>query len=220
MKVNLCGLRQLYPQVIAVTQQTIGNLLFFQTMMTAALTLLLVSTVLVASAVRHVPAGQVHSLYRRGKLVRVLQQGTHLVLPLLDRVAHKINLAGQTLRLADLKGKPVVVNFWASWCDPCVDEAPVLEAASQQYAAQGVIFVGVSYEDEPSDSTRFLQQYGVTYPVGTDGSAKTPGAIAIAYGVLAPPETYFINRSGVVVDEFSGPLSANLLDQRVARILP
>jgi regulator of protease activity HflC (stomatin/prohibitin superfamily) len=99
MKVNLCGLRQLYPQVIAVTQQTIGNLLFFKTMMTAALTLLLVSTALIASAVRHVPAGQVHSLYRRGKLVRVLQQGTHLVLPLLDRVAHKINLAGQTLRL-------------------------------------------------------------------------------------------------------------------------
>ncbi len=128
--------------------------------------------------------------------------------------------AGQALRLADLKGKPVVVNFWASWCDPCVDEAPVLEAASQQYAAQGVVFVGISYEDEPTDSTRFLQQYGVTYPVGTDGSAKTPGAIAIAYGVLAPPETYFINRSGVVVDEFSGPLSANLLDQRVARILP
>ena len=91
----------------------------------------------------------------------------------------------------------------------------LLEAASRQFAAQGVIFVGVSYEDEPSDSTRFLQQYGVTYPVGTDGSAKTPGAIAIAYGVLAPPETYFINRSGVVVDEFSGPLSANLLDQPV-----
>ena len=128
--------------------------------------------------------------------------------------------AGQTLRLADLKGKPVVVNFWASWCDPCVDEAPVLEAASQRYAAQGVVFVGVSYEDEPSDSMRFLQQYGVTYPVGTDGSAKTPGAIAIAYGVLSPPETYFINPNGVVVDEFSGPLSANLLDQRVARILP
>ena len=74
MKVNLCGLRRLYPQVIAVTQQTIGNLLFFKTMMTAALTLLLVSTALIASAVRHVPAGQVYSLYRRGKLVRVLQQ--------------------------------------------------------------------------------------------------------------------------------------------------
>ncbi|MEO5829445.1 MAG: SPFH domain-containing protein [Rhodanobacter sp.] len=67
--------------------------------MMTLLTLLLVVAALMASAIRHVPAGQVYSLYRRGKLVRVLQQGTHLVLPLLDRVAHKINLAGQTLRL-------------------------------------------------------------------------------------------------------------------------
>ena len=64
-------------------------------------TLLLLSAVLIISAVRHVPAGQVYSLYRRGKLVRVLQSGTHLVLPLLDRVAHKINLAGQTLRFEE-----------------------------------------------------------------------------------------------------------------------
>lgn len=67
--------------------------------MMTLLILLFVLIVLIASAVRHVPAGQVHSLYRRGKRVRVLQQGIHLVLPLFDRVAHKINLAGQTLRL-------------------------------------------------------------------------------------------------------------------------
>jgi len=68
-------------------------------MMTLLTLLLVVPAVLIASAVRHVPAGQVYSLYRHGKLVRVLQAGPHLVLPLLDRVAHKINLAGQTLRL-------------------------------------------------------------------------------------------------------------------------
>lgn len=67
-------------------------------MMTLLTLLLVVPTALIASAVRYVPAGQVYSLYRRGKLVRLLQAGTHLVLPLLDRVAHKINLAGQTLR--------------------------------------------------------------------------------------------------------------------------
>ena len=64
-------------------------------------TLLLLSAVLIISAVRHVPAGQVYSLYRRGKLLRVLQAGTHLVLPVLDRVTHKINLAGQTLRFEE-----------------------------------------------------------------------------------------------------------------------
>lgn len=70
--------------------------------MTLLSTLLLLSAVLIISAVRRVPAGQVYSLYRRGKLVRVLQPGTHLVLPLLDRVAHKIDLAGQTLRFEEL----------------------------------------------------------------------------------------------------------------------
>ena len=69
--------------------------------MTLLSTLLLLCAVLIISAVRRVPAGQVYSLYRRGKLVRVLQSGTHLVLPLLDRVAHKINLAGQTLRFEE-----------------------------------------------------------------------------------------------------------------------
>ena len=67
-------------------------------MMTLLTLLLVIPTALIASAVRYVPAGQVYSVYRRGKLVRLLQTGTHLVLPLLDRVAHKINLAGQTLR--------------------------------------------------------------------------------------------------------------------------
>jgi regulator of protease activity HflC (stomatin/prohibitin superfamily) len=70
-------------------------------MMTLLILLLVVPAVLIASAVRYVPAGQVYSLYRRGKLVRLLQAGTHLVLPLLDRVAHKINLAGQTLRFEE-----------------------------------------------------------------------------------------------------------------------
>lgn len=67
-------------------------------MMTLLTLLLVIPTALIASAVRYVPAGQVYSVYRRGKLVRLLQAGTHLILPLLDRVAHKINLAGQTLR--------------------------------------------------------------------------------------------------------------------------
>jgi cytochrome c biogenesis protein CcmG/thiol:disulfide interchange protein DsbE len=123
--------------------------------------------------------------------------------------------SGQKLHLADLKGKPVVVNFWASWCDPCTEEAPVLEAASHKYAAQGVVFVGVAYEDVQANSMQFLQQYDITYPVGPD----TSGAISISYGVPTVPETVFINPSGVVVDKFGGALSPNMLDQRIAEIL-
>lgn len=127
--------------------------------------------------------------------------------------------AGQKIQLADLKGKPVVLNFWASWCVPCSDEAPVLEAASQKYAAQGVVFVGITYEDTQANSLQFVHQHGVTYPTGPDTSGSGTGAIAISYGVLAPPETFFIDRTGTVVDMFGGALSPNMLDQRVAKIL-
>lgn len=122
---------------------------------------------------------------------------------------------GQTLHLADLKGKPVVVNFWASWCTPCTDEAPILEAASHQYAAQGVVFVGIAYEDVQANAVQFLQQHDITYKVGPDKG----GTISIAYGIPTVPETVFINRAGVVTDVFGGALSQNLLDQRVAKIL-
>jgi cytochrome c biogenesis protein CcmG, thiol:disulfide interchange protein DsbE len=122
---------------------------------------------------------------------------------------------GQKLHLADLKGRPVVLNFWASWCVPCQDEAPILEAGAKQYAGQGVVFVGVAYEDVASDSVQFLQQHNITYLVGPDKS----GAIAISYGVPSVPETVFINRQGIVVDKFGGALSQNMLDQRVAKIL-
>ncbi len=101
MKVNLRGLKRLYPQVAANFEGAPDNLLFFKTMMTLLTLLFAAAAVLLASAFRRVPAGQVYSLYRRGKLVRVLQSGTHLVLPVLDRVAHKINLAGQTLRFEE-----------------------------------------------------------------------------------------------------------------------
>lgn len=128
--------------------------------------------------------------------------------------------AGQNVHLASLKGKPVVLNFWGSWCIPCGDEAPVLEAASKQYAAQGVVFLGIAEQDSPGNSLRFIQQYGITYLMARDGKDdNTLGTVSIAYGVPSPPMTIFINAQGVVVDEFTGTLSKNLLDTRVAKIL-
>ena len=99
------------------------------------------------------------------------------------------------LELASLRGKPVVLNFWASWCVPCKGEATMLEQAWQQYRKQGVVFVGVDYHDVTSDARRFLQHHDVTYPSVQDGS----GSIADRYGVSAVPETYFIDRRGRLV---------------------
>jgi cytochrome c biogenesis protein CcmG/thiol:disulfide interchange protein DsbE len=102
-----------------------------------------------------------------------------------------------SIDLAALRGKPVVLNFWASWCVPCKGEAKMLESAWQQYRSRGVVFIGVDYHDVTSDAKTFLERHGVTYPTVKDGS----GRIADRYGVSAVPETYFIDRKGRLVGE-------------------
>jgi cytochrome c biogenesis protein CcmG, thiol:disulfide interchange protein DsbE len=124
--------------------------------------------------------------------------------------------SGQTLRLAELRGHPVVVTFWASWCQPCQEETPILEAAYQKYAAEGVVFIGVDYEDKPDAAQAFLRQYGVTYPAGPDTSN---GNSAIAYGVTGPPETAFVDRSGTVRQKIIGMLDDRTLDLTIQSLL-
>jgi cytochrome c biogenesis protein CcmG/thiol:disulfide interchange protein DsbE len=111
---------------------------------------------------------------------------------------------GGTINLASLRGKPVVLNFWASWCVPCKGEAAQLEQAWQQYRKQGVVFLGVDYHDVTSDARTFLEHHGVTYPTVSDGS----GMIGDRYGLTGVPETYFVNRQGKLVgDHLMGPIT-------------
>ena len=100
-----------------------------------------------------------------------------------------------TLDLASLRGKPIVLNFWASWCEPCKGEAKMLEQAWQRYKAKGVVFVGVDYHDVTGDARRFLERHDITYPTVQDGS----GDVADRYGVTGVPETYFIDARGRLV---------------------
>ncbi|MHB8470461.1 MAG: TlpA family protein disulfide reductase [Gaiellaceae bacterium] len=102
---------------------------------------------------------------------------------------------GGTVALASLRGRPVVINFWASWCVPCKGEAPLLERAAQRYKARGVVFLGIDYHDVTSDARTFLAHHGVTYPTLQDGS----GAVGDRYGLTGVPETYFVDRRGRLV---------------------
>jgi cytochrome c biogenesis protein CcmG, thiol:disulfide interchange protein DsbE len=99
------------------------------------------------------------------------------------------------LSLASLRGRPVVLNFWASWCVPCKGEAKLLEQASRQYRAKGVVFLGVDYHDVTSDARTFISHHGVTYMTVQDGS----GMIGDRYGLTGVPETFFIDRRGRLV---------------------
>ena len=117
-------------------------------------------------------------------------------------------------RLSEQAGRPVVVNFWASWCLPCEDEAPVLERLARRYRER-VAFVGVDVQDTDANARAFLDRYRVTYPNGADRS----GEISIDYGMSGVPETYFISRDGRVVRKWAGPLDEPRLVPVVEELL-
>ncbi len=99
---------------------------------------------------------------------------------------------GETLRLSDLEGKVVVLNFWASWCPPCRWEMPFFEEMHQEYKDQGVVFLGVAISDTLENARGFAESTGVTYPIGLD----TTNEISRDYNVVSLPTTFFIGREG------------------------
>ena len=109
---------------------------------------------------------------------------------------------GGTLTLSQLEGSPVVLNFWASWCTPCRDEAPALERAWQTYRDRGVAFVGVNIQDSDEAAMAHLAEFGATYPNGPDPS----GTITVDYGVIGLPVTFFIGRDGAVERRWVGAI--------------
>lgn len=130
--------------------------------------------------------------------------------PMLGRTAPPFSLAlfdGRRLRLEDLRGQVVFLNFWASWCPPCRAEAPALEAAWQRARAQGVVFLGISTQDEEDRARGFLDEFGITYPNGRDPG----GRIAIDYGVWGLPEAFLIGPDGRITYKHIGTLGADLI---------
>jgi cytochrome c biogenesis protein CcmG/thiol:disulfide interchange protein DsbE len=100
------------------------------------------------------------------------------------------------LRLADQRGKVVVLNFWASWCIPCRDEAPVLQSIWEKYRDRGVVVVGVAYTDTERGARDFIAEYGQTYPNGMDLGTR----ISEQYHIQGVPETFIIDQQGNVAE--------------------
>ena len=110
---------------------------------------------------------------------------------------------------------PVMVDFWASWCPPCHQEAPILVQVYEEYRSRGVVFIGVGIWDHLGDAELYLQRSGQTYPNGFDNT----GTIAIDYGVRGIPEKVFISPNGAVVKKFVGPLNAGQLRNALDELL-
>lgn len=127
--------------------------------------------------------------------------------------------AGERLALSNLRGHPVVVNFWASWCGPCRAEMPMLVKAWHAYGPRGVVIVGFDVDDTPAEARRFLQEYHVDYPIVTVPDERVPRA----YGVIGLPTTVFVDASGMIrareLGGFIGPDGERTLTRRLDALL-
>jgi cytochrome c biogenesis protein CcmG/thiol:disulfide interchange protein DsbE len=115
------------------------------------------------------------------------------------------------LELASLRGKVVVVNYWASYCYPCKAEAPFLEDVWRRNRARDVVVVGVDWQDFRGDARRFMRRYGLTFPIVHDG----PGDVGYDYGITGLPETYVLDRQGRVVHAIVGAINTDEDKQRL-----
>jgi cytochrome c biogenesis protein CcmG, thiol:disulfide interchange protein DsbE len=122
-----------------------------------------------------------------------------------DLVVEKLD--GGQVKLSELRGRPVVLNFWASWCTPCQSEAETLRQAAES-RSPAVAFLGVDFRDAPDAARAFQDQHRLPYPVG-----PSAGGIPAAYRVTQPPATFFIDHDGVAVARFDGPLTGPLIDR-------
>jgi cytochrome c biogenesis protein CcmG, thiol:disulfide interchange protein DsbE len=120
------------------------------------------------------------------------------------------------ISLADYRGKALVLNFWASWCGPCKDEAPLLEETWQRYRDEGLVVIGIDAQDFRTDAQRFVARYGLTYPMAFDGHGSSLGR----FGNTGFPETWFVGRDGRLVGEhIVGPFDGEQLEENVRAAL-
>ena len=135
--------------------------------------------------------------------------------PLLDRPAAAFTVttfAGSPLSLESLRGKVVMLNFWASWCRPaCYEEAPALERTWREYKDKGVVVVGIDIQDRDEAARAFLAEFGHSFPNAPDPA----GRVAVDYGVYGVPETFFIDRKGRVRFKQVGALTDELARERL-----
>lgn len=122
---------------------------------------------------------------------------------------------GETITLSELRGQVVIINFWASWCPPCREEAPYLEATWRKYQDRGVFFIGVDYADAESKALAYIDEFDITYFNGPDIGTR----ISQAYRMDGVPETYFVAKNGELRGVHIGPMYAPQLDVKIEELL-
>jgi DsbE subfamily thiol:disulfide oxidoreductase len=127
---------------------------------------------------------------------------------------------GRTLRLSDLQGQPVLLNFWATWCPPCREEMPELVAAYERYQAQGLVIVGVNLQEADEKVLEFAREFGVAFPLVIDRTSQVGEVWRLGGPVKGIPTSYFIDASGVIRSRYFGPMPEEAIEEGLALILP
>ncbi len=135
------------------------------------------------------------------------QEGATFELPSID--------GDGMVRLSDYLGKVVLVDFWSSWCPPCRQESPALEAAYEDFRDLGVEFVGIAIWDVESETRKFRDAFDLQYPIVSDSN----GSVAVEWGVVGIPEKFFVDREGRVVKKYAGPMTRDKLGLELRKVL-
>ncbi|NIP31577.1 MAG: redoxin domain-containing protein [Candidatus Dadabacteria bacterium] len=138
--------------------------------------------------------------------------------PLIGNPAPELQLesfGGEKIDLESLKGKTVLLNFWASWCNPCKQEAAALESSYVKLSNQEIEFIGINVMDDMPNAINYIKTYGGSFINGFDPNNK----VHLDYGVEGVPETYFISPDGIVTDKYRGPLTEKIISFYIKRAL-
>jgi peroxiredoxin len=122
---------------------------------------------------------------------------------------------GGDLDLSSLKGRPVLLNFWATWCEPCTAEMPALQRAQDRFRESGLVVLGVDFQERDEEITAFLSQVGVTFPSLVDRT----GEVTRQWRATGLPTTFLIDRQGIIRDVRVGPYTDEMLDERLGKLL-
>lgn len=126
-----------------------------------------------------------------------------------------VGFDGRAATLSQLRGKVVIINFWASWCLPCREEAAYLEQTWRKYQDQEVVFIGVDYVDTQKEALAYIQEFDITYLNGPDVGTR----ISQAYNIKGVPETFYVDKKGQVRGLNIGPLASPALDNKIEELL-
>lgn len=124
------------------------------------------------------------------------------------------NLAGEQVRLSDLRGQPVMINFWAVWCGYCRTELPEMQEVYEAYRDRGFVILAVDVQEERSEVQPFVEELGLTFPILLDSK----GEVSRSYRIRGLPTTYFVDGDGVIVDRELGPVDREWMIEQLAQV--